>query len=500
MLILSLGFCSVAGAAAAQTWTVSTTGQAIYPLAPGTAGADELSGLTWAGGNQYYAVSDNGGRMFPMNINLDPNTGQILSAAIAPAIPLAGGIDIEGVAYNALSGSLFVSDETGPAIREHTIADGSLLQSIVVPPVFATHRANLSLESLSLQADGSALWTANEEALSGDGPVSTFSAGTVVRLQKFDAAHNSVGQWAYVTDAISGDINNNGQDVEVSGVADLVALPDGKLVVLERSLGATPFGFRMRLYIVDLNGATDVSALPALNGQTYTAVTKTLIGQVNFGAYNLEGVALGPELLDGSLSLLLISDDGGIPLQGLSPLTIRPPVCQPSPLPGCRTAEHSSLRFHRIDGERDRLTWNWRGGTVENAGIYGDPATPGGSNYALCIYDSTGGVPTFAWGGRLAAGTGWTNGGDRGFRYRERTGAADGFTSLQLRPGDGNARIAVRGKGVELQPPDHGPSNPLLNLDTTVVVQLVNDEMSACFEATYSAARESNPDDFKARF
>jgi hypothetical protein len=498
-LVISLLFCGAAPVMA-QTWTISVTTQSVVPMNNGGVGAAELSGLTWAGGNQYYAVSDNDGNMFPMTINIDPATGRVVSHAFAPPIQLAGGIDVEGIVYDADSGSVLISDETGPAIREHGIADGSLLQAVNVPPVFATHRSNLSLESLSLQSDGSALWTANEEALSGDGPVSSFSNGTVVRLQKFDAARNPIGQWAYITDPISGDIGNNGRDIEVSGVADLVALPDGNLVVLERALGATPFGFRMRLYLVDFEGATDVSALPALAGQSYTPAAKTLLRQVSFSGFNMEGIALGPKLADKSYSLLMVSDNGSGAFQGLYALTIAPPICHPTPLSGCRVARHSSLLFRRNDGDNDRLTWNWRGGTVADLGVYGDPLTPGGTDYTLCIYDSPAGVSSFAWAGRVRAGAGWSDARGRGFRYADKTGAASGVTGIQLRTGDGNARINMRGKGLSLQTPDNGTA-PMLNLDSTVVVQLVNsDDPLECFAATYSAARESTADQFKARY
>jgi len=109
-------------------------------------------------------------------------------------------------------------------------------------------------------------------------------------------------------------------------------------------------------------------------------------------------------------------------------------------------------------------------------------------------------APTFAWGARLLPGLPWSPGGDRGFRYRDKTAAAYGINSLQLRTGDGNARIMVRGKGAQLQPPDNG-SNPMLSLDTSVTVQLVDvDNPARCFTAAYAEAQESAADQFKTRY
>jgi hypothetical protein len=45
---------------------------------------------------------------------------------------------------------LWVCDEVGPAVRKHSIENGSVRQSIAIPPVFARMRHNLSLEALAL--------------------------------------------------------------------------------------------------------------------------------------------------------------------------------------------------------------------------------------------------------------------------------------------------------------------------------------------------------------
>ena len=90
-------------------------------------------------------------------------------------------------------------------------------------------------------------------------------------------------------------------------------LPNGKLIALERSLASAFPPFESRIYEIDLAGATDVSGLSGLIGQTFTPVTKHLLwkGQAGGGfGQNLEGLALGPQLADGNYSLLGIVDDG----------------------------------------------------------------------------------------------------------------------------------------------------------------------------------------------
>lgn len=500
-LIIGVALTMLASATtvSAQTWRISSTGQGTVALAGN--GAEELSGLTWAGGAQFYAVSDNGAKLFPLTIQLDGNDGTIVSSTVSAPIQLAAGSDLEGVAFNSANSSVFVSDESGPAIREYGIPGGSVVQTLALPPVFAGHRSNLSLESLSLRQDQSALWTVNEEALTADGPVSSFTAGTVVRLQKLDAGLSPAGQWAYVTDAISGDIGNNGRDIEVSGVVDLVALPNGDLLVMERALGGTPFGFRIRLYQVDLTAATDVSSLPALAGESFTPAAKTLLWEGVFGTHNFEGIALGPPLSGGVHSLLLVSDNGSGLQQALYALTLAPPPCTPAPLSGCRAGQRSSLALRRVDGQRDRLTWSWRRGDVSSTSAFGDPTAAGGTPFAVCVYDTPGGVPTLAWSARVPAGAEWRAAGSRGFRYRERTGAADGIIGIALRSGDGNASAVVRGRGMNLEPPGNPPNGPMLRHDTEVIVQVVNlDDPAECFTATYTTPTTSSADQYKARF
>jgi len=309
----------------ANEWMVIDPGQGAVPLSSGSTGASGLSGLTWIDTDQYYAVADNGARMFPMTIDVNAATGRIDAATINAGINLTG-TDLEGIAFHPPSGHVIVSDETGPQIRIHAIAGGALQQTLVLPPVFANIRANLSLEALTWDDANGFLWTANEEALTSDGPIAGFDAGTVVRLQRFDATFAANGQWAYVTDPLPGDIFDPGRDVELSGVVALVALPDGELLVLERALGAGAV-LRHRLYQVDFTAASDTSALPALDSATFTPTSKNLLWSRVVLATNLEGAALGPLLDDGSRSLVLISDNGAGLQQALYPLTLRPVVC-----------------------------------------------------------------------------------------------------------------------------------------------------------------------------
>jgi len=330
-LAVMLGFFASLPVSAGVPLSITSVG--LYSLngAPGG-----LSGLTYAGGNQYYAVEDSGARLHPLTINLNSVTGAVTSASLGTSITLSG-TDLEGVAYNAANNSVYVSDETGATIKEYNLS-GGWLSTVSVPTVYSSYRNNYSLESLSLQAGHKSLWTANEEALYeasvvNDGPLSTTSAGTVVRLQKFDSNLNAVRQWAYVTEPI---LSYSGLTItERSGVSDLCVLPNGKLLVLERQLnGEGVFGFpefHNYIYEVDLTTGTDVSGFTSgLAGETYTAVAKNLLWDSSFGMDNFEGMALGPQLDNGEYSLLLISDGDGDPNESLYALRLGGTIPEPA--------------------------------------------------------------------------------------------------------------------------------------------------------------------------
>jgi hypothetical protein len=94
-----------------------------------------------------------------------------------------------------------------------------------------------------------------------------------------------------------------------SGVSDLVALPDGTLLGLERSFALSLSGFfRTRIFHLDVSSATDVSTIAALQGATFTPAAKSLLFSGNLN--NLEGLTLGPALGPGRWALLGIVDNG----------------------------------------------------------------------------------------------------------------------------------------------------------------------------------------------
>ncbi|MGE0479307.1 MAG: esterase-like activity of phytase family protein [Phycisphaerae bacterium] len=330
---------AVAGGAAFAAATLHADPLAITPrgsVSFGTTAIDQfgqaftvtgVSGITWLGADRYVAVMDNSDKLIFLTIALAAD-GTITSAIVTHGLRLPQAHDYEGIAFtDATRDSVFVSDEDTPAIREFRLSDAALLQTILPPAIYQQRRSNRGLESLARQASGVALWTANEEALSVDGPLASPNNGTVVRLQQFALAGDvatAAAQYAYAVEPMHGGAITNGR----SGLSELVALPDGRLVALERSLAFNLVSpFQSRLYELDLAGATDVSAIPSLDGAAYAPAAKRLLWSGNLT--NLEGLTLGPRRTGDSRALVGIVDDGdalsvklvaAFQLHGLNPL------------------------------------------------------------------------------------------------------------------------------------------------------------------------------------
>ena len=293
-------------------------------------GAEQISGITYAGGNLFYAVDDNDNKLYPLTLAINRSNGSLTSSGITigTGVTMSGGNDMEGCAFDPASGYVWISQETSALIREYDPSTGTLYRNAPVPAIQKKYRSNYSLEALTISGDGMTMWTANEEALTVDGLLATNSVGSVVRLTRFTRVSvydnwTPNGEWAYVTQPIGSVKDEHTR----SGVSGLCALPDGTLLVLERRC-YNPEGwfpdFEVSVYQVNFSGATDVSSIAALNGASYTKTTKQKLWSYKHGndMPNYEGMCLGPRLDDGSCVLVLISDGGSYAEEGVFTLKL----------------------------------------------------------------------------------------------------------------------------------------------------------------------------------
>ena len=311
-------FCAaallLAGCVADSRLTLTPAGE--YPL-PQSA-PEGLSGIACVNGDTYALAEDSGGRIHTAQIGVDKVSRAITNCVFTGVQSVPGLVDAEGIADETRSGSLIVSDETGPKILQ--IHNGEPLP-LRIPDWLQKCRPNKSLEALSyemLPLHQGRLWTANEDAIADDGPASSATNAALVRITAFmpfakrgDSPIVEQGRfgdwWYYRLDAAQGGpIPGAGPDVPFNGLVGLAALGRGRLLVLERSCGfvpgedgAPPSLITSSIYYVDTSRTKPGSPTP---------LRKKLLWQQRFPFSNYEGVALGPRLADGSRAVILVAD------------------------------------------------------------------------------------------------------------------------------------------------------------------------------------------------
>ena len=284
--------------------------------------ATGLSGVTHVGDGIYWGVLEWESRLVRMRIKLRPDAS-LESVDIDRSVRMAKGSDVEGIAWTASRPDAAMVSTEAPELVEVSLKDGRRLRTIKLPPTLAQTVRNQGLESLTYATDGKSLWTANERALKADGNPMTLAtpmlSATRVRLQRFDVTPDEITPGEQVEYQTSGVHDLAGQ----IGLCDLAALPDGRLLALERSAAQKLSGeksIRTRIFLVDPAGATDVRKPPydaGLVNQHPVRASKTLLydGFVcDSDGENLEGLCLGPELSPGRWAVIGVVDntDGGL--------------------------------------------------------------------------------------------------------------------------------------------------------------------------------------------
>ena len=307
--------------------------------------------------NQWWGLSDRGPgggslsyetRVQRFTLNVDASTGAISQFKIvetvlfksgastlnglAPAGTTTPGLsfDPEGFVINPRTGTLLVSDEYGPSLREFN-RSGQLIRNYTTPanlvprntssgPFYgstdgsnnAGKRSNRGLEGLAISPDGRYAYAMLQSAMLDEGG----GNGTLNRIVKFDTTTGAaVAQYAYA-------MKRSGQG---QGISALVAINDHEFYVLERNnrgvgVDATFATADKEVFRIDLTGATDVSAIDLdAAAAVFTRVSKstqvldldanTLAALGNKSPEKWEGLAVGPKLANGRYLLLAGTDN-----------------------------------------------------------------------------------------------------------------------------------------------------------------------------------------------
>ncbi|MDJ0598006.1 MAG: phytase [Crocosphaera sp.] len=307
-----------------------------------------ISGLAYDKYNEvYYGLSDdrsqlNDARFYTLDIDLSDGSldeGDISFDGVTTLLDengnpfLSNGIDPEGIALTT-RGTLFISSEGNantlldPFVNEFSLS-GQQFNSLSVPEKFLTTddqssgiRNNQAFESLTITPDERYLYTAVENALWQDGTNSTLEDESAIRILQYDLKTGETAkEFLYFIDPIPNESNPPGGFAD-NGLVGLLAIDNtGTFLALERSF-AVGVGNNIRLYEVNLQGATDISQFESLaidpnnpNDGLFdvdaVAQKRLLVDFDELGITldNSEALAFGPTLPNGNQSLIVVSDN-----------------------------------------------------------------------------------------------------------------------------------------------------------------------------------------------
>jgi 3-phytase/alkaline phosphatase D len=314
-----------------------------------------ISGLAYdASKGIYYGLSDdrsqiNPARFYDISIDLSDGSlddGDITFDSVTTLLDRDGNafpessLDPEGIALTK-NNTIFISSEgdanqlINPFVNEFSI-NGQEIAQLPVPEKFlpiadqsSGIRNNLAFESLTITPNQRYLYTATENALFQDGAAANVGQESLSRILKYDLqTRQPVGEFVYEVGEVP-QAPDSDADFRTNGLVELLATDNnGTLLALERSFSAGK-GNTVRLYEVQTQGALDVSnqndlfredaleddgeILPPGAFEIDPAVSKRLLidfeADLGITPDNLEALAFGPTLADGSQSLIVASDN-----------------------------------------------------------------------------------------------------------------------------------------------------------------------------------------------
>ena len=309
-----------------------------------------LSGLTYdRQRDRFYAISDDRGeqapaRFYTLKLNLDKTNPQqvkfkqvditdvtLLKNSNGETYP-RGETDTEAIALTPQS-SVFISSEGDrnknipPFINEFDLKTGKVKQALPIPQRYLPNteskrgvQNNLAFEGISLSPTGTLpasgealrLFAATESVLMQDKEVTKIGNNGKIPGAKNRWLHYLISDRAEIISEHLYQLDSPPLGAIEHGLPEIQSIDtSGHFLTLERSFGL--FGFRAKLFQTTMAGATDTSKIASFKGNTtIQPIQKQLafdLQQLNIYIDNLEGMALGSRLPDGSQTLLLVSDN-----------------------------------------------------------------------------------------------------------------------------------------------------------------------------------------------
>lgn len=258
--------------------------------------AGNYSGIVRLGGNRYALVSDKAerGGYFIFNIDID-SIGNITSVKSRGFRQLeAENLDEEAIAYDKDNHNIYIGREETSEIVRYDILDGRRTGSTVVEDYRDNGYSNRTIESLTFDRRRLSVFTINEGPLQGDN-------GLMLRLLEYTPNLNLKKQYTYILDMPLDDSPATDEH-HVFGVADMLSMDDGTLLVLEREFKMAD----VKIGSWVMNKIFRIT--PGKPGKTFVIGWRTVLGASDSTLANYEGMCLGPKLPDGRQVVIVCAD------------------------------------------------------------------------------------------------------------------------------------------------------------------------------------------------
>ncbi len=306
-----------------------------------------ISGIDRAADGRFWAIADDRGgergtpRFYSLSLNYDASGFAATDAVVihrqvnmqrpdGSSFPAnARTVDPEGIRV-APNGNLYWSSEGNwsanpanryqPFVREMS-PDGVFVREFATPTMFnyvdnasTGGRSNKLFEALTVAPDGT-LYTANEDALIQDGPITTLDAGSVVRVTALDPVTGAAGaQYAYQLPPIPVDAAPGAPFGPDNGLPELLALSNTEFIAVERAF-AFGVGNTIRLVLTRITPeTTDIRGIAGLVGASVTPMSRELLLEMPISYQgvtldNIEAISWGHALANGHRTLVLAADN-----------------------------------------------------------------------------------------------------------------------------------------------------------------------------------------------
>lgn len=305
-----------------------------------------LSGLTYdAKTNRLLAISDdrsyvNPSRFYEFDLLLTEKTFSVTPVAVVflkdekNNFFAKGETDFEAISlvndlvYVSSEGNLDPKKLIQPELYIFK-RNGEFVKKLEIPKNFLVQpnkanygsRENLSFEALSTTKDSQTTFLGSEEALIQDGPMSSTTFGSIVRIVKYQK-DVVVAQYAYQLEKIQEQIVPNLPADQIkagdNGLVDIAAIDENNFYTLERSYLPSARKNVIRIFKNQIDSKTsNISKLDSLLDKSFKPITKTLIadleGFVPLMNYkkldNIEAITFGPLSSKGLPTLIVASDN-----------------------------------------------------------------------------------------------------------------------------------------------------------------------------------------------